>query len=127
MQFLSRLISQWFRLIEIQIDRLRENLGISRRREVVPALNRQMINLDARQYATVIIPALNEANRIAEVVAFAMADPATAEVIVIDDSSLDNTANLAIQAGAKVYTSSMLGKMVWLLRNRRYWFISMVI
>lgn len=110
MQFLSRLISQWFRFIEIQIDRLRENLGISRRREVVPALNRQMINLDARQYATVIIPALNEANRIAEVVAFAMADPATAEVIVIDDSSLDNTANLAIQAGAKVYTSSMLGK-----------------
>jgi len=66
--------------------------------------------LPAQAYASVVIPALNEAKRIAEVVAFALADPATAEVIVIDDSSIDNTVELARQAGAKVLTSSMLGK-----------------
>jgi glucosyl-3-phosphoglycerate synthase len=61
-------------------------------------------------YATVVIPALNEAARIAGVVAHAHADPATAEVIVIDDSSVDDTAALARAAGARVVTSSMLGK-----------------
>lgn len=60
--------------------------------------------------ASVIIPALNEAKRIADVVAYALADPATAEVIVVDDSSIDDTAALAERAGAKVVTSSMLGK-----------------
>lgn len=59
---------------------------------------------------TVVIPALNEAARIAEVVGHALSDPATAEVIVIDDSSIDDTARLAQQAGARVLTSSMLGK-----------------
>ena len=60
--------------------------------------------------ATVVIPALNEAARIASVVRHALADPATAEVIVIDDSSIDDTARLAREAGAKVITSTMLGK-----------------
>lgn len=60
--------------------------------------------------ATVVIPALNEAARIASVVRHAMADPATAEVIVIDDSSIDDTARLAREAGAEVITSTMLGK-----------------
>lgn len=60
--------------------------------------------------ASVVIPALNEAARIAEVVRFARADAATAEVIVIDDSSIDDTATLARGAGARVLTSSMLGK-----------------
>lgn len=60
--------------------------------------------------ATVIIPALNEAARIASVVAHALSDPATAEVIVVDDSSTDDTARLAHEAGAIVVTSSMLGK-----------------
>ncbi|MBH9553668.1 glycosyltransferase [Inhella gelatinilytica] len=59
---------------------------------------------------SVVIPALNEAARIAEVVAYALADPATAEVIVVDDSSIDATAELARTAGARVITSSMLGK-----------------
>jgi phosphoserine phosphatase len=60
--------------------------------------------------ATVVIPALNEAARIASVVRHALADPATAEVIVIDDSSIDDTARLALDAGTKVITSTMLGK-----------------
>jgi phosphoserine phosphatase len=59
---------------------------------------------------SVIIPALNEARRIAEVVRHALRDPATAEVIVVDDSSTDDTVRLAADAGARVITSSMLGK-----------------
>lgn len=59
---------------------------------------------------SVVIPALNEAARIASVVRHARDDPATAEVIVIDDSSIDDTARLATAAGARVVRSSMLGK-----------------
>ena len=60
--------------------------------------------------ATILIPALNEARRIAQVVAYAHADPATGEVIVIDNSSIDATAELARNAGATVITSTLLGK-----------------
>ena len=67
-------------------------------------------NQTAEQKASVIIPALNEAKRIAEVVQYALSDPATGEVIVVDDCSIDQTAELAKQAGATVITSSMLGK-----------------
>ncbi len=61
---------------------------------------------------SVVIPALNEASRIASVVAYALADPATAEVIVVDDGSIDDTAALARDAGAQVLASGMLGKGV---------------
>ena len=60
--------------------------------------------------ASVLIPALNEGKRIAQVVAYARADPATGEVIVIDNSSIDATAQLARSAGATVVTSTLLGK-----------------
>lgn len=63
-----------------------------------------------RAFASVVIPALNESARIAEVVRYALCDPATGEVIVVDDSSIDETAALAAEAGATVVTSSMLGK-----------------
>lgn len=69
-----------------------------------------LLDYSARAYASVLIPALNEEKRIAQVVAYALSDPATAEVIVIDDSSTDRTAELAAKAGARVLTSSMLGK-----------------
>ena len=59
---------------------------------------------------SVIIPALNEQKRIADVVRYALGDPATAEVIVVDDSSTDDTVALAQAAGARVITSSLLGK-----------------
>lgn len=59
---------------------------------------------------SVVIPALNESRRIASVVRFALQDPVTAEVVVVDDSSIDDTARLAREAGARVVTSSMLGK-----------------
>ena len=59
---------------------------------------------------SVIIPALNEERRIANVVAYAMADSATAEVIVVDDASTDDTRARALAAGARVITSTLLGK-----------------
>ena len=59
---------------------------------------------------TVIIPALNEEVCIADVVRFAFSDSATAEVIVVDDSSIDNTREQALKAGATVITSTLLGK-----------------
>lgn len=59
---------------------------------------------------TVIIPTLNEAENIVSVVHFAQADALVSEVIVVDDKSTDNTVALAKQAGAKVITSTKLGK-----------------
>lgn len=63
-----------------------------------------------RACVSVIIPALNEAARIADVVRYALSDPATGEVIVVDDSSIDDTVRLAREAGATVITSTLLGK-----------------
>lgn len=60
--------------------------------------------------ASVVIPALNEAERVGTVIRQALADPATREVLVIDDSSTDDTAAQARDAGATVVTSTMLGK-----------------
>lgn len=97
--------------VSSQIQRL-----ISRYRQFVGAGHFARVRFLSRQaspteaYATVLIPALNEARHIADVVAYALSDPATAEVIVVDDSSIDDTATLAQQAGARVVTSSMLGK-----------------
>lgn len=74
------------------------------------ALDAPAPGLEFKRCVTVVIPALNEAARIAEVVRHALSDEATAEVIVVDDSSTDATATLAREAGAQVLTSSMLGK-----------------
>lgn len=59
---------------------------------------------------SIIIPTLNEEKRIAEIVRFCLKSKEVAEVLVIDDGSIDNTRELAQQAGAKVFFSSMLGK-----------------
>lgn len=59
---------------------------------------------------TVIIPALNEENTVARVVALARQSTHVTEVIVVDDKSLDNTVQEALQAGATVITSTRLGK-----------------
>ncbi len=59
---------------------------------------------------SVIIPVLNEAPTIGRIVQFALADPNVDEVIVIDDGSIDGTPQTAEAAGARVQTSSMLGK-----------------
>ena len=59
---------------------------------------------------SVIIPALNEAATIASVVSFARRSPGVSEVIVIDDGSIDGTPEFAHAAGARVLTSTLLGK-----------------
>ncbi|MFZ6025188.1 MAG: HAD-IB family phosphatase [Bacteroidota bacterium] len=59
---------------------------------------------------TIIIPVLNEERTIAKVVRYCWSKPMVSEVIVVDDQSFDNTVKLATQAGAKVITSSQLGK-----------------
>ncbi len=59
---------------------------------------------------TVIIPALNEEAHIAYVVNFARENPNVSEVIVVDDKSTDQTVPIALKCGAKVITSTKLGK-----------------
>jgi HAD superfamily phosphoserine phosphatase-like hydrolase len=59
---------------------------------------------------TVIIPALNEAETISHVIELVKGSLLVSEVIVIDDKSTDNTVPIAREAGATVYTSTVLGK-----------------
>jgi len=59
---------------------------------------------------SVIIPALNEEKTIANVVSFCLRNPLVNEVIVVDDTSEDDTAILSARAGAKVIISAQRGK-----------------
>jgi HAD superfamily phosphoserine phosphatase-like hydrolase len=59
---------------------------------------------------SVIIPVLNENPTVASVVAFAKRSEGVSEVIVVDDGSIDGTPQEAINAGARVITSTLLGK-----------------
>ena len=59
---------------------------------------------------TVIIPALNEAETIGSVIGLVKKSPIVSEIIVMDDKSDDTTVTVAREAGATVYTSTMLGK-----------------
>lgn len=55
---------------------------------------------------SVVIPALNEASRIAICVRSAMNDPSVKEVIVVDGGSVDRTCEMALSAGAGVVSYS---------------------
>jgi glucosyl-3-phosphoglycerate synthase len=59
---------------------------------------------------SVIIPALNEASTVREVVLLALNANNVTEVIVVDDKSMDDTVINARTAGAKIITSTKLGK-----------------
>lgn len=61
---------------------------------------------------TVIIPVLNEAATIGNVVSFCRRSTIVSEVIVVDDNSVDDTALLAERAGARVLLSAVRGKGV---------------
>ena len=64
----------------------------------------------SRWKVSVVIPVLNESRTIGKVVAFARKHPRVGEVLVVDDGSHDGTPELAQAHGARVITSSMLGK-----------------
>ncbi|MBL8326555.1 MAG: glycosyltransferase [Rubrivivax sp.] len=102
--WLQRLATWWQRLI----GRWPGAAAPSSKPPTLPRLPAPPLAL--RRCVSVVVPALNEAARIADVVRHALADPATAEVVVIDDSSIDDTVALARAAGARVATSAMLGK-----------------
>lgn len=109
--FDDRLTPTWHRLrLTIANHDKLEIVMNSTKTAPIPATTSTSTSLSKQAFASVIIPALNEAKHIQEVVKYALADPATAEVIVVDDSSIDDTALLAKLAGARVITSSMLGK-----------------
>jgi len=59
---------------------------------------------------SIIIPALNEEKTIAKVVNFCFNNLWVSEVIVVDDASEDNTADVARKAGAQVIISKKRGK-----------------
>lgn len=59
---------------------------------------------------TVIIPTLNEEETIQSVIQFAWSQPTVTEVVVVDDKSIDATVVIAVANGAKVITSTRLGK-----------------
>lgn len=59
---------------------------------------------------TVIIPALNEAKTIGNIIQFCLNNSLVKEVIVVDDNSEDSTISIAAAAGAKVIRSKIRGK-----------------
>src|SRR5688500_9923115 len=59
---------------------------------------------------SVIIPVLNEAATIENVVRFCLKNEQVSEVIVVDDKSEDDTVNIARSAGATVIISETRGK-----------------
>lgn len=61
-------------------------------------------------FVSVVIPVLNECLRIQSVVRLALQSPRVGEVVVVDDGSIDDTPDLAKSAGARVLTSTLLGK-----------------
>lgn len=72
--------------------------------------NREFSEGDGGKMLTVVIPALNESATITSIVRYASSSPIVDEVIVVDDGSIDGTPELARAAGARVFTSTMLGK-----------------
>jgi len=72
---------------------------------------------------SVVIPVLNESETIGKVVSFVRRHPHVSDVLVVDDGSIDRTPELARDAGARVVTSTLLGKGasmedgMWAARN----------
>lgn len=59
---------------------------------------------------SVIVPVLNEAETIRRIVELVRRSPGVGEILVVDDGSIDDTVEIAQDAGAQVITSTLLGK-----------------
>lgn len=59
---------------------------------------------------TIIIPTLNEAKTIGQIVRFCVGNTLVSEVIVVDDNSEDDTVMIASEAGATIINSAARGK-----------------
>ncbi|MFC4894189.1 glycosyltransferase [Streptosporangium amethystogenes subsp. fukuiense] len=90
---------------------------LARGRHRLPALN--PVSADAPAHAptstrtapprvSVVIPARDEEARLGPCLSAVLADPAVAEVVVVDDESHDGTADLAARLGAKVLIGAPL-------------------
>jgi phosphoserine phosphatase len=110
MENLPKWLSSLLQWVVEKAHQFIEKLTVARQPTRTQTIILEPVAICLKAYATVVIPALNESKRISDVVAYALSDPATEEVIVVDDSSIDGTAELARVAGAKVMISSMLGK-----------------
>ncbi len=62
------------------------------------------MKFDTQSTVSVIIPAFNEADNLGPVIRFIRERHPSSEIIVVDDGSTDNTAEVAYQAGAIVYS-----------------------
>ncbi len=63
-----------------------------------------------KSHISVIIPVLNESRTIGKLVTYVLKNKRVGEVLVVDDGSLDDTPEVAERSGARVITSSLLGK-----------------
>ncbi|MGW0593668.1 glycosyltransferase family 2 protein [Streptosporangium sp. NPDC002607] len=86
---------------------------LARGRHRLPALNPVPAHVPASARTTpprvsVVIPARDEEARLGPCLSAVLADPAVAEVIVVDDESRDGTAELAARLGAKVLIGAPL-------------------
>ncbi|MFC7640473.1 glycosyltransferase [Streptosporangium lutulentum] len=91
---------------------------LARGRDRLPALT-PVETTTAR--ISVVIPARDEEHRLGPCLSAVLADPAVVEVVVVDDESVDGTARLAAELGAKVVSGAPLpagwvGKQ-WALRQ----------
>ncbi|MER6171852.1 glycosyltransferase [Streptosporangium sp. NPDC001681] len=90
---------------------------LARGRHRLPALNPVPAHAPAHEPASarttpprvsVVIPARDEEARLGPCLSAVLADPAVAEVVVVDDESRDGTAELAARLGAKVLIGAPL-------------------
>lgn len=72
--------------------------------------NSQPFTNTRRNMVSVIIPTLNEENRIGTIIDYLKSQEYVKEIIIIDDGSVDNTVEVAKMKKVKVALSSMLGK-----------------
>jgi glucosyl-3-phosphoglycerate synthase len=83
---------------------------VTARRGIEPRDSARATSTEEVAMILVITPVLNESPTVASVVSFAKRAPGVTEVIVVDNGSIDGTPELAAQAGARVVTSTLLGK-----------------